>query len=138
MFSHITHHMGRVADTNQYEVTRITPIIRLGVAGSSCYLQGGHCYDEGGKPMDLPGWAYGEMAKLTPAALKEAGYDSVPTPPSDVKIILDSAVAAGLWQCPDCGKLVDPTDKENHIAKHNRKLDAASQIPNRPVMHAKH
>lgn len=122
-FTHITHHFARVPDTQQYKVTRVTPIVRLTQLGDTIYLQGGRCYTAEGVEMDLPDWAPAAMAKLTPAVLKEAGYDAIPSagPASSVE-------APELWQCPECHKVMDPGAQAAHIAKHNSHRSADKQL----------
>lgn len=128
-FAHTTHHMGKVADTQQSRIVRTTPIIRLVSMSEACYLQGGHCYSDSGDEMELPPWAYGQMERLTPDALKEAGFTAVPTPPGG-KAEAEQQVehVPQPWQCPACEKLVEEGAKAAHIAKHNLRLGANDQL----------
>lgn len=127
-FSHITHHMVKVPETQQYRVGRVTPVVRLGCMSEAVYLQGGKCYSAEGDEMELPTWAYGQMALLTPTTLQEAGFAEVPTPPGGKVEVTPQPKAPTMWQCPACEKLVEEGAKEAHIAKHNMRLGPNEQL----------
>lgn len=112
----IVHHMTKAADAQAYayKVTRITPITRLGCMGEAILLQGGQVFDEGGEVIaNPPGWFYEQIARLSPAALKEAGFTEAPARPTSA---VD--VQSTLIQCPECHKLLEPSDLRNHMFKH--------------------
>lgn len=88
---------------------RNTPYIRIDVAEpyttengkklyrrqESVYLQGGRFYGADKHPMKvIPGWVYAEVAKCSPEALKQAGFETVPTEPRSRKGASE-AVSAG-------------------------------------------
>lgn len=127
-FSHITHHMGKSSDTNNHKIVRVTPIVRLGYMGEVVNLQGGQVFSSDGVEMALPGWAYEAMSRLTPTALKEAGFDRVPEPPKGTDTAMPDATAPALWTCPACAKVMEDGNRIPHIAKHNKHLGAAEQL----------
>lgn len=128
-FSPITHHMTRVAESQLYKINRVTPIVRLGQLSDVVLLQGGQSYSEDGAPCELPGWAYAAMARLTPAALKDAGFDAAPEPPAGVLVPEPmKEVLPAMWQCPACNRVLDEGARESHIAKHNVRLAAEHQL----------
>lgn len=134
-FSHVTHHFTRVPETQTMKVTRVTPIVRLTQLGETVYLQNGLCYAAGGQEMPLPEWAPAAMARLTPACLKEAGFE-----PSLADASLDTPTEAPqLWQCPECHKVMDPGAQAAHIAKHNAHRNADNQLDTSgKTLHLKH
>lgn len=132
-YSPITHHMSKVDGSNMYAVTRVTPTIRMAVYGESVLLQNGRVWDDAGKelkPDDYPGWLYTEMGKLTPAALREAGFECSLKPQGAVEEsrIPPTTMGTASWQCPDCSKVMDERSKEAHIAKHNRRRAPDNQL----------
>lgn len=128
-FSHVTHHMGRIPETQQSKVIRTTPIIRLGNYGDVVLLQGGRFfYDNGEEVKDLPGWVYGAMERLTPAALKEAGFSELPKAAPGIDTRLIEPTAAKEWTCPVCTKSMPEDNKIPHIAKHNKHLGPNEQM----------
>ena len=118
-FSKITHHMTRNAETQQYKINRVTPIIRLNQYNEVVLLQGGGFYAPEGQPIkEVPGWVYSAMQNLTPAALDEAGFSEVPKAPKNVSTAPE--LDKGLFQCEKCGKIMDERSKEKHMAEHNK------------------
>lgn len=94
-FIPVVHHMTKKAEGQGYRITAITPITRLSSYGEIVQLQGGAFYDAGGKPLEIiPGWAYDEMRKMSPAALKEAGFSAPLDKPKDAPEYLDPEMAA--------------------------------------------
>lgn len=130
-FSHITHHMGKL-DNGMYAVKRVTPIVRLGSSSESVYLQQGNFYDASGvvlEPESLPGWVGIEMRKMSPAALKDVGFEEVPSTLSGKLQTSQSQSLVAEWQCPECGKMMDERNKEPHLAKHARHKDVKAVEP---------
>lgn len=124
-FSKITHHMSRIAETQQYKINRITPIIKLSQYSESIFLQGGFFYSDDGQSIPtskLPGWVFSAMSSLTPAALASAGFKEVPKP--DSSQLSAPSLAPGMWQCPECAKTMDERNREAHLAKHAKHANA--------------
>lgn len=118
-FSKIIHHMGRVPETQQYKINRVTPSIRLAQYNEVVLLQGGSFYSPEGQAIkEVPGWVYMQMQNLTPAALSEAGFKEVPKAPKNVST--EPTIEKGLWQCDHCGKMMDERLKEKHLAEHSK------------------
>ena len=133
-FDPITHHMTKIAESQQHAITRVTPIVRLGNSGSIVCLQGGGIYSEDGTEVKEPeGWVYEAMGKMSPAALQSVGFSKAPERPSTVAAAPPEPAGPVMWSCPDCNKIMDERNKTAHIAKHNRHLGAANQIPNVPA-----
>ena len=127
-FSHITHHMGKTPDTQNHKVVRVTPIVRLGYMGEIVLLQGGRVFSDDGEEMALPGWAYEAMSRLTPTALKEAGFEAVPTPPKGLDTTMPDAKAPAMFTCPACSKVMEDGNRVPHLAKHNKHLGPNDQL----------
>lgn len=127
-FSHVTHHMGKTPETQNHKVVRVTPIVRLGYMGEVVLLQGGRSFSDDGEELALPGWAYEAMARLTPAALKEAGYDALPEAPKGLDTSMTDAKAPALFTCPVCAKVMQDDNRVPHLAKHNKHLGPAEQL----------
>ena len=127
-FTHVTHHMGKQADSQNYKIVRTTPIVRLGYMSEVVFLQGGRSFSADGEEMVLPGWAYEAMSRLTAASLKEAGYESVPTPPKGTDTTMPDAVAPKLFTCPACAKVMQDDNRIPHLAKHNKHLGPENQL----------
>lgn len=91
-FSAVVHHMNKDPETNRYRVTHITPLTRLSANGEVVMLQSGAFFDAGGveiKSVDVPVWALKEMAKMTPKALKEVGFEEPVKPQASNPEFLD-------------------------------------------------
>lgn len=72
------HEYSKAPGSNNYQLTKITPYIRVGCEGESLFLQEGKVYSLDGKVMkDIPDWCKAEIEKLTPAARAEVGFSSV-------------------------------------------------------------
>lgn len=127
-FSHITHHMGKNAESLQYKVVRTTPIVRLGYMSEVVFLQGGRSFSADGEEMELPGWAYEAMSRLTATSLKEAGYDAVPTPPKGTDTSMPDTKPPKTFTCPACAKVMQDDNRIPHLAKHNKHLGPDNQL----------
>lgn len=127
-FSHVTHHMGKNPDNLRYQVVRTTPIVRLNFMSEVVLLQGGRVFSGDGTEMKLPGWAYEAMSRLTPATLKEAGFDAVPEPPKGLDTTMTDALAPAMWTCPACAKTMQDDNRIPHVAKHNKHLGPGEQL----------
>lgn len=116
-FTKVTHHMTRIAETQQYAINRVTPIIRLGQYNEVVLLQSGSFYTAEGQPIkEPPGWVYLAMQNLTPKSLADAGFKEIPKAPG--KLSTEATLEKGLFQCEKCGKIMDERSKEKHLAEH--------------------
>lgn len=89
-FSPVVHHMTKLAGQQGYRITAVTPLTRLSNLGEVVLLQHGQFWDAGGNALKtLPAWAYAEMRKMSPAALKEVGFAEAPEQPKDAPNFLD-------------------------------------------------
>lgn len=93
-FSPIVHHMTKLPGTEQYAITRVTPLTRLSCLSEAVYLQNGMIFSVGGDLMtNPPAWVFDEMRKMSEASLREVGFERVPEQPKDAPAFLDHDLA---------------------------------------------
>jgi len=69
------HEFKRNPETRQFYLAGTHPALRLGCEDGALYIQDGVVFSEEGGPVDkLPGWFEQELAKCSPAALREVGW----------------------------------------------------------------
>lgn len=90
------HEFGKITLPNgdtRTALTRYSPYVGLSQAGDdgqsheTVFFQAGQFFDQSGKPLpNPPEWAKIQLAKMSPAALKDVGYEEpkpVPTEDED-------------------------------------------------------
>lgn len=119
------HHFEKIPGSQNSRLTQVTPYLRLSRGQEPpVYVQGGQVWSEGGAdPLEqLPDWFGEEVAKASPAALKEVGWGvkepvTVPVPATPQKPTL---ALPTVWTCPECNEQMSSRKKGVHVARHRK------------------
>jgi hypothetical protein len=106
------HIYKKVPNSTEVRLVETNPYINIAAAGlPQVFLQGGrYLYEDGTEIKELSSALKDEVAKLAPAALKEAGFDAEPT-----------------YKCAECGDEMVPRMKGVHIANHKKADEKAKK-----------